>query len=227
MMWCHVTTTGTGSALLAVAAANGVVAARHRAGARDDDKNHNNSVIVGNLLSMVINLVAFLHYHRMLALPSGADWSVVRYSDWLVTCPLLTVELGLLLGLAPLRKTSDTVRVACAALCSATMVAVGLAARHRSGGGGGRLALWALGCVLLLGVGASLLGRRTDDGDGVDDRESTRRRAAALVFLLLWVPYGVVFWVRSPAARNAMYNVLDFLSKVGLGLYMLHTAFTN
>ena len=217
-MLCHVTTTATCSALLAVAVANGIIAVRRR-DKRPDDAAGPDPVIAGNLLSMIINIVAFLHYHRMLQLPKSADWSVVRYSDWLVTCPLLAAEIGLLLGLVPLRTSTETARIFCAAICSAGMVGVGLAARHRHDTMA-RIALWAVGCLLLAGVGASLLCFRRDE------REQTRedRRLAGLFFLMLWIPYGLVFWIRRDATRNSMYNVLDFFSKVTLGMYMVRSA---
>ena len=91
----------------------------------------------------------------------------MRYSDWLVTCPLLAVEIGLLLGLVPLR-TAARPRASSAPPCSAprwpwaSRHAIAIPRRACSLG---------LGCLFLAGVGASLLCFRRDEQDpGREDR---------------------------------------------------------
>ena len=198
------TTLTTASALLATAGLNGVGAIRGR-----------KEYVAANGLSGAILLIAFFHYLRLLrgGTLNQNNIDLVRHSDWLLTCPLLVVELALLL-----RGRVEPARAGLAAAASAAMVGFGLAARRSASGTPQQVALWAAGAGMLAVVVAALLSGR---------KKKRRKRESArwgLLFLLLWVPYGVVFW--APASvRNPVYNVLDMVSKAGLGavLFALST----
>lgn len=190
----HFTTTATGSALLAVAVANGLVAAKSA-----DKKD-----VAANVLSMTIAVVAYLHYKHMVGV---RDTSLLRHSDWLITCPLLVFEIGILLG------SDNMSHVVTSSLLAAMMVMFGLGARRSDKH---RLSLWCAGAVCLAGIFVLM---KTKKKDGEEDAISRKRRCAGWLFLLVWLPYGVAFWAPVPL-RDVMFNVLDLVSKVGLGTFV-------
>lgn len=198
----HVTQTAAGSALLATGVANALVAWKTK---RADS-------VVPNVLSTVIATVAYLHYKQM---PTGSgSTTLLRHSDWLITCPILIFEIAFLMGF----KKQDIPLVTGAAVFAAIMVIMGLSARRSST----QWPFWLSGCAALVAVYALMYTqyRRASVPDKDGDKDSESRRAA-LFFLAVWIPYGIVYWA-SDDLRNVCYNVLDVISKVGLGVYVAY-----
>lgn len=158
---------------------------------------------VPNVLSISILLIAFLHYQFIIQQPLLIDQ--YRYSDWVLTCPLLVYEIALLLRWQPLGK--DAWRVAGAAMASLLMVVSGWYANNAAGAT--RLAWWTVGAVWLGLVYVLLLTEKPDD----DKKESS---LLPFIYLLLWIPYGLVFWAPE-SVKQVAFNVLDVVSKSSLG----------
>ena len=214
----HVTQTAAGSALLATGVANALVAWKTK---RAD-------TVVPNVLSTVIATVAYLHYKQMPT--GGGSTTLLRHSDWLITCPILIFEIAFLMGF----KKQDIPLVTGAAIFAAVMVLMGLSARRSSA----QWPFWLSGCAALVAVYALMYtqyrrasvpdkdggkdGGKDDGKDGgKDDGKDDESRRAALFFLAVWIPYGIVYWA-SDDLRNVCYNVLDVISKVGLGVYVAY-----
>ena len=159
---------------------------------------------VPNVLSISILLIAFFHYQYILQQPLFIDR--YRYSDWMLTCPLLVYEIALLLRLKPLGK--DAWRVAGAAMASLLMIGSGWYANNATGAN--RLAWWAVGAVWLGLVYVLLLNEKPGEPDDTDDS------LLPTIYLLLWIPYGLVFCAPE-SVKQVAFNVLDVVSKSSLG----------
>ena len=164
-----------------------------------------------NVLSIAILLIACTHYQWIMEQPSNQIMNIewYRHSDWMITCPLLVYELAYLKGFEPFGADAGSVGVAAGA--AVAMVLAGWQARLQVGLS--RVMWWGLGAVCL-GIIYSQLLRPTDDKD---------RPQWPDAFLWLWIPYGLVFWAPD-ALRQTLYNVLDILSKSGLGLAVAYTS---
>ncbi len=160
-----------------------------------------------NALSILILLIAYAHYYTGILYPTGTSmW--FRYSDWMITCPLLVYEIAYLRGLKPFGK--DAVNVALASMASIAMVAAGWQALKQKGSM--RVLWWGLGSIFLVIVFFLLLSKPVPK----EEREGGLVWISN-VFLWLWIPYGIVFWL-PPSVRHVSFNVLDILSKSLLGL---------
>lgn len=162
-----------------------------------------------NVLSIVILLIAYTHYQWIMQESSMQNIEFYRHSDWMITCPLLVYELAYLKGFEPFGADAGSVGVAAAA--AVAMVLGGWQARLQTGLT--RVMWWGLGAVFL-GIIYSQLLRPTDDKDQPQWPDA---------FLWLWIPYGLVFWAPD-ALRQTLYNVLDILSKSGLGLAVAYAS---
>ena len=169
-----------------------------------------------NVLSIVILLIAYIHYQWIMQESSmeNIKWKNIewyRHSDWMITCPLLVYELAYLKGFEPFGADASSVGVA--AGTALFMVLAGWRARLQAGLS--RVMWWGVGAVCL-GIIYSQLLRPTDDKDQPQWPDA---------FLWLWIPYGIVFWAPD-ALRQTLYNVLDILSKSGLGLAVAYASLT-
>ena len=165
-----------------------------------------------NALSILILLIAYVHYYTGILYPTGPGTSMwFRYSDWMITCPLLVYELAYLRGLKPFGK--DAIHVALASMASIAMIAAGWHASRQKGSM--RVLWWGLGSVFLAIV-FFLLSNPVPE----EKREGSLAWISN-VFLWLWIPYGIIFWL-PPSARHVSFNVLDILSKSVLGLVIAY-----
>ena len=165
-----------------------------------------------NATSAAVCIVAALAYTDMHAAFTGLTQSDVRSLDWLVTCPLLVVEMGSLLGAPPTDSTT-----LCAAGASMLMVLTGWNAHNSA------ISLFA-GFVFLMIVAACLSNLWSRRQRGEDS--AAHQRVVAWAFGL-WPLYGLVacaglLCATSADATNSAYNVLDIGSK---GLFGFAVAF--
>ena len=154
-----------------------------------------------NAIGAAVCVIALLHYLWMRG-ASDAEKRELRYGDWFVTCPLLLWELYLVTG-------QDTEHLGASIVAVLAMLALGLAAA--SAEGPMRHVLFGLACVAFA-VSIRLSTQRLD-------WEEHGTLVAA--FFGLWSLYPVAFLLRS----NTMFNLLDLLSKAGIGLYIANKSF--
>lgn len=170
------------------------------------------SVLHANSISVAICVVAALAYVELHASYTGLSSSDIRSLDWLITCPLLLIEMGILLGA---RGTDGMVLLAAAssvlmiltgwnAHCSPTSFCVGVLFFALTA-----LCIYSLWCK--------------------HNQKRTRVEAVRVVALAfaLWPLYGLVagsalFFGASPVMTNIAYNSLDVASK---GIFGLSIAF--
>ena len=169
------------------------------------------SLAGANMWSGLICLIAAGFYIELNDQRIGLAPSTVRSMDWLITCPLLALEMSALLGVSVADRDAMT-----AAAASAAMVLIGW---------GDRVCAWRLllGFIALGVVAVSLrsMARRR--------RASARRRGLVAFFFSLWVLYGVVAVLRSTGVltgvlTGASFNTLDCGSKAVFGIAVAYLA---
>lgn len=190
--------------LVATAVANvSVLAGRSQTATRTDEEA--GAYMHSNFWSAVVCIVAAGFYIELNTQRTGLPSVTVRNLDWLITCPLLALEMGSLLGGA----VSDG-SVVIAALASGAMILIGW-------GDAIDTARLVLGFAALAIVALALLGtaRRA--------KASRSRRRIVALFFAVWLLYGLVAVARSAnlcgaAGASASYNLLDGVSKAAFGL---------
>ena len=200
--WQELTRCAAAASLLPVGVYALSAAHDDRARAADRDKR---------LLGGVICLVAAAVYAQMGG-ETAADNSALRCADWLVTCPLLVLEMFVILEAGSVRAVASP-RLALAMAASAAMVLVGWGADPSLPRIGAAFAL-----LLVVAVCLAAAHQR--------DTKRRRRRAASAVvgaFFALWPLYGVVALLRRAGAMAAAraeisYNLLDIASKAAFVL---------
>ena len=158
--------------------------------------------------SATICLIASLSYYLILTDASSVTLSDLRSIDWLVTCPLLLIEMGLLLGVGP--KNYTVIR---AALASMLMIIFGW--------GGAPSAAWLI-------VSFVLLAYITQQLQILYKSSRSKHRRIVPLFFAFWFFYGLIAVLRlvspdffSNSLVNIGYNTLDAVTKAGMGLLVI------
>lgn len=194
-------------------------------------------------ITFLVCFVAFVSYfvmwfgqgHTRVGDGSGGEPSYLtawtRYADWLITTPLLLLDLlwGVM-GSSSARGYDVATVMALNVLMIATgwLAAFVMPRRHAWP----RYVLWGLSTLCMLGVFAYLAFVFGEGGRGgmFENEEEKKRYARSLPWIYaLWSAYPVV-WLLSrdglgrigACAEVASYAVLDVLAKAGFGLFLLH-----
>lgn len=179
------------------------------------------------LFENAVNLIASYMYstyflrHTPMAQRSLSDITQVRYTDWLLTTPLLIVSLAQLMdyynrGEDATPATTDLPigTIALAIALNVAMLAFGYL------GETGRIskATGAIGGFAAFAGLAAVLKRLAD---------STDANSLWTYFVVTWGLYGAAYFVSDPILKNVGYNTLDMISKVFLGLLTVWTIVNN
>ncbi len=184
----------------------------------------------GVAVSAVVVGIAGYHYYRMWSLwSSGATNEGYRYADWLITVPLLVIELLIVLGVtAERRKSLMKTLVPAAAL----MIALGYPGEVASSTGTKWL-FWILAMlpfayILFVLVGELKAARARETGP-----VAGLIRTATVILLGTWLVYPVAYLFPvifgashegAEAARQLGYTVADITAKALYGLVILSIA---
>ena len=188
------------------------------------------------LISGIVVGIACYHYYRIAG--SFADAYVLeggryiatgqpfndayRYADWLLTVPLLVIELIAVMNLARPMARSLNLRLGGAAVL---MIALGYPGEV-SAGVGGAIFWWLLAMVPFLYIVRTLYG---EFGDAVERQPSVARplvEKARLLTVASWTFYPIAYLGGLGAGAGATtllqvgYTVSDLVAKVGLGLFI-------
>lgn len=183
-----------------------------------------------HIITAVITGVAAFSYLMMATgaglteLADGRDFYYFRYIDWLITTPLLLVDLALLALIDWRRNTS---LVATLIVLDVVMILTGLLAGSRTSGFGRGfwfLVSTAAMIYLLYLVYTQLFSAATNQSAAVNSLFGT----LALLTVVLWSLYPVV-WLIGTEGFNAigsgfevfLFLILDFLAKIGFGFLLL------
>lgn len=159
------------------------------------------------LLAFAICGIACLHYVFL----RQTNNILVRYSDWYVTCPLMFLEFALLLEVDVSRQI---VPLLVGLLGIFGMLTCGLYAENNTKN---QVLIVGIGFVFLAVMYASLFHSYTHQEN---QKRNCHREVAVLFFSAVWMFYGAAFFLRGDQ-QSVAFNILDFVSKVGLGSYVL------
>ena len=188
-------------------------------------KQYQNGVAV----SAVVVGIAGYHYFRMW---SGWAEGVVnegyRYADWLITVPLLVIELLIVLGV-----TADRRKKLMTTLVPATVLMIGLGyPGETSANETTKWTFWVLSMIPFLYILFTLSGELKAAKARETGAVSTSINNATKILLVTWLVYPisylipVVFTVSdgAEAGRQLAYTVADITAKALYGLMILNIA---
>ena len=188
-------------------------------------KQYQNGVAV----SAVVVGIAGYHYFRMW---SGWAEGVVnegyRYADWLITVPLLVIELLIVLGV-----TADRRKKLMTTLVPATVLMIGLGyPGETSANETTKWTFWVLSMIPFLYILFTLSGELKAAKARETGAVSTSINNATKILLVTWLVYPisylipVVFTVSdgAEAGRQVAYTIADITAKALYGLMILNIA---
>ncbi|MGK0157733.1 MAG: bacteriorhodopsin [Neolewinella sp.] len=194
------------------------------------------------LISALVPTIACYHYFRI-AHSFDASYMLVdgnyvasgelfndayRYADWLLTVPLLVIELVAVLGLAKMASRSMSMRLSIAAALMIVLGYPGEVATEASG----KWLWWVLSMIPFLFIMFTLF---TKFGSAVNSQPSSVQpiiKKARGLILITWSFYPIAYLATvlglSDAAGQVTlqvgYTIADITSKVGLGIYIYFIA---
>ena len=184
----------------------------------------------GVAVSAVVVGIAGYHYFRM-----WSDWGhgVVnegyRYADWLITVPLLVIELLIVLGV-----TADRRKKLMTTLVPATVLMIGLGYPGETASSDGtKWTFWVLSMLPFLYILSTLSKELKAAGSRETGAVSSAIKSATTILLVTWLvyPIGYLFPVIFEAtnegaetARQLAYTVADITAKGLFGLMILNIA---
>ena len=184
----------------------------------------------GVAVSAVVVGIAGYHYYRM-----WQGWSIgevnegYRYADWLITVPLLVIELLIVLGV-----TSDRRKSLMKTLVPATVLMIGLGYPGEvSSSDGTKWTFWILSMLPFIYILYTLAGELKAAGVRETGPVAASISSATKILLVTWLvyPIGYLFPVIFEAtndgaetARQLAYTVADITAKALFGLMILNIA---
>jgi bacteriorhodopsin len=148
----------------------------------------------------------------------GRVFHYVRYLDWLITTPLLLLDLGALAGIS----TEDSVMLV---FLDVLMVAAGLMGGLSKGAAS--LWMWILGCIFFIPIVYDLGFTFRAKAKVAGEAASVCYDKLVVLTVVLWTAYPVVFYlaeygnVLSTTAEIGTYMVLDVAAKCVFGFILL------
>ena len=188
-------------------------------------KQYQNGVAV----SAVVVGIAGYHYFRMW---SGWAEGVVnegyRYADWLITVPLLVIELLIVLGV-----TADRRKKLMTTLVPATVLMIGLGyPGETSANETTKWTFWVLSMIPFLYILFTLSGELKAAKARETGAVSTSINNATKILLVTWLVYPIAYLIPvvftvsdgAEAGRQLAYTVADITAKALYGLMILNIA---
>lgn len=184
----------------------------------------------GVAASAVVVGIAGYHYFRIF---SGWAEGIVnegyRYADWLITVPLLVVELLIVLGLAPERR-----KALMRTLVPATVLMIALGYPGEvSTDDGTKWLFWVLSMIPFVYILATLRGELAKAKARETGEVASAISNATTVLLVTWLFYPIVYLFPiffgsgnevAETARQVGYTVADITAKAFYGLMILGIA---
>lgn len=149
---------------------------------------------------------------------NGRVFHYARYMDWLVTTPLLLLDLGALAGIS----TEDAIMLV---ILDILMVLSGLAGGLTTGAAS--LWMWVLGCVFFLPIVYDLAVTFRVKAKAVGEAASACYEKLFVLTVLLWTAYPIVFYfaefanVLPTTTEIGTYMILDVTAKCVFGFILL------
>ena len=188
-------------------------------------KQYRNGVAV----SAVVVGIAGYHYFRMWS--SWAEGTVnegYRYADWLITVPLLVIELLIVLGV-----TADRRKKLMTSLVPATVLMIGLGyPGETSANESTKWTFWVLSMIPFLYILFTLNGELKAAKARETGAVSKSINNATKILLVTWLVYPIAYLIPvvftvsdgAEAGRQLAYTVADITAKALYGLMILNIA---
>jgi bacteriorhodopsin len=188
-------------------------------------KQYQNGVAV----SAVVVGIAGYHYFRMWS--GWAEGTVnegYRYADWLITVPLLVIELLIVLGV-----TAERRKKLMTSLVPATVLMIGLGyPGETSANESTKWTFWVLSMIPFLYILFTLSGELKAAKARETGAVSTSINNATKILLVTWLVYPIAYLIPvvftvsdgAEAGRQLAYTVADITAKALYGLMILNIA---
>jgi bacteriorhodopsin len=188
-------------------------------------KQYRNGVAV----SAVVVGIAGYHYFRMWS--GWAEGTVnegYRYADWLITVPLLVIELLIVLGV-----TADRRKKLMTTLVPATVLMIGLGyPGETSANDTTKWTFWVLSMIPFLYILFTLSGELKAAKARETGAVSTSINNATKILLVTWLVYPIAYLIPvvftvsdgAEAGRQVAYTIADITAKALYGLMILNIA---
>lgn len=194
------------------------------------------------IISGVVVFIAGYHYFRIFEswaaafvlqngsyVPSGVPFNeAYRYADWLITVPLLLIELVAVLGLSRAQTTSLVTRLS---LASVAMLLLGYPGEISSDAGT-RWIFWTLSMIPFLYILAVLFGQLTKAVSGESGEIRSKLAAARNLIVISWWVYPIAFILPMLGIAGATatvgvqvgYSIADLTAKALYGVFIYRLA---
>merc|ERR1719421_1794697 len=144
-----------------------------------------------------------------------------RYVDWLLTVPLLLIELVLVMGLSPEETSSKAWTLG---IASALMVALGYPGEVQNGPGA-RLQWWAFAMIPFMYVVYTLAVGLEEATQKMEPQIASVVKAARWLTIISWLTYPCVYLIKTglpgptPTAEEQVgYSIADVVAKAVFGI---------
>ena len=188
-------------------------------------KQYRNGVAV----SAVVVGIAGYHYFRMWSgWAEGMVNEGYRYADWLITVPLLVIELLIVLGV-----TADRRKKLMTTLVPATVLMIGLGyPGETSANETTKWTFWVLSMIPFLYILFTLSGELKAAKARETGAVSTSINNATKILLVTWLVYPISYLIPvvfeksdgTEAGRQVVYTIADITAKALYGLMILNIA---
>jgi bacteriorhodopsin len=188
------------------------------------------------LISGIVVAIACFHYFRIyesfsgsfvlqngVYVPSGVPFNdAYRYADWLLTVPLLVVELVVVLNLPHAQGRSLMLRLGVAALL---MIALGYPGEVSSGVGTS-VVWWILAMIPFLYIVRALFNEFAGAVERQPETVKPLVERARMLIVVSWSFYPIAYLggLSSSATGATLlqvgYTIADLVAKIGLGMYI-------
>ena len=183
----------------------------------------------GVAVSAIVVGIAGYHYYRIWSdFGEGVMNEGYRYADWLITVPLLIIELLIVLGVAQKDRTSLMLK-----LVPATVLMVGLGYPGEvADGNGAKWTFWILAMLPFAYILKTLYAELQKDGQRETGAVATQIKRATYVLLATWIVYPIAYLFpifdgeseTLETLRQVGYTFADITAKGLYGLMILWIA---
>lgn len=189
-------------------------------------KQYRNAVVV----SAIVVGIAGYHYFRIFTGWADGQFNEgYRYADWLLTVPLLLIELLIVLGITSEKRRPLAIRLVVAAVL---MIALGYPGEV-SGSDSTKWIFWALAMLPFLYILVTLYKEITAATKRESAGVAKALRLALVLLLVAWLVYPIAYLFpiifgedssMAETVRQVGYSVADLLAKPVYGLAILAVA---
>ena len=190
------------------------------------DKRYRNAVVV----SAIVVGIAGYHYFRIFTgWSDGVFNEGYRYADWILTVPLLIIELLIVLGLTSEKRRPLTIQLVVAALL---MIALGYPGEVADSDAT-KWIFWVLSMIPFLYILVTLVGQISAAAKRESASVAQALRLAMVLLLVAWLVYPIAYLFpiffeegssTAETVRQVGYSVADLLAKPVYGLAILAVA---